>query len=145
MRARTRVALLITAAVVVGAAVTIVAGDENGSDPTSTEPARSSRTPASPGTQKGAGEPLATSSAPRYLEKGDLVTVAGPDGRLVRCPDGKPLRINGRSAPPPETRLPPQSVTETENSVDIEVEPVVPRCGPGGVIEWYALSEDPLR
>ena len=52
------------------------------------------------------------------------MSVVGSDGRLIRCPDGKPLKVRLNDNPPP-------GLGRTRPSGEV-IEGVVPRCGPEG-------------
>jgi hypothetical protein len=55
------------------------------------------------------------------------VLVGGPDGKNVRCADGKPLKIN------PVIDVPPPGARQ-----------YVARCGPHGQVSWVPAGKDPL-
>jgi hypothetical protein len=131
--------ILVVAVVLVAAVVAAVALSDDSDD------ALTRDEPASSGEEAGVGAGEAAAGLPGGPERGPKVLVAGPDGKPVRCQDGRLLRIGADTAPPSADNLEESSATdEGEIQVVTDEDEFVPRCGDDGEIAWFRASEDPL-
>ena len=67
-----------------------------------------------------------------FPKPGEMVPVVGPNGQLIRCPDGDLLKVEMGGPTPSELDKARPAPSNAGFPGEEVVDPIVPRCGPGG-------------